>query len=59
MNKCSNCSAINNFVECPNCGMDAPPSCGVCNGSGFVVRDPDIGTDKECWACDGTGLERQ
>lgn len=34
-------------------------SCGVCNGTGFVVRDPDIGTDQECFGCDGSGKEKQ
>jgi len=29
--------------------------CGACCGSGRVVRDPDIGTDQECWVCDGQG----
>lgn len=29
--------------------------CGCCGGSGWMVRDPDIGTDQECFACDGTG----
>lgn len=29
--------------------------CGCCDGSGWVVRDPDIGTDQECYFCDGTG----
>jgi hypothetical protein len=28
-------------------------TCGVCNGSGWVVRDPDIGTDQECFGCNG------
>jgi hypothetical protein len=29
--------------------------CSHCNGSGRMVRDPDIGTDQECFVCDGTG----
>lgn len=29
--------------------------CGCCDGSGRMVRDPDIGTDQECFVCDGTG----
>jgi hypothetical protein len=29
--------------------------CNACHGSGWVVRDPDIGTDQECFVCDGTG----
>jgi hypothetical protein len=28
-------------------------TCGVCGGSGWVVRDPDIGTDQECFGCHG------
>ena len=30
--------------------------CGNCHGSGRMVRDPDIGTDQECFVCDGTGV---
>ena len=26
-------------------------SCGACNGTGWVIRDPDIGTDQECGVC--------
>ncbi|MDR5784105.1 hypothetical protein QCE63_32305 [Caballeronia sp. LZ065] len=29
--------------------------CGNCNGTGRMVRDPDIGMDQECFSCDGTG----
>lgn len=32
-----------------------PEVCGNCNGSGWMVRDPDIGTDQECFVCDGSG----
>lgn len=32
-------------------------TCGLCNGSGFVPRDPDIGTDQECPSCHGSGEE--
>jgi DnaJ-class molecular chaperone len=36
--------------------MDKPKIvCGACNGSGRMPRDPDIGTDQECFVCDGTG----
>jgi DnaJ-class molecular chaperone len=28
--------------------------CSYCNGTGWVVRDPDIGPDQECFVCDGT-----
>lgn len=31
--------------------------CGNCNGSGRMVWDADIGTDQECFACDGTGYD--
>lgn len=27
------------------------PKCGACGGTGWVTRDPDIGTDQECPAC--------
>jgi hypothetical protein len=29
--------------------------CPHCLGSRRMVRDPDIGTDQECFVCDGTG----
>ena len=29
--------------------------CGTCNGSGWVTRDADIGTSRECSVCDGKG----
>lgn len=29
--------------------------CGACLGSGWVPRDADIGTEQECFSCDGTG----
>lgn len=29
--------------------------CGHCCGTGRMVRDPDIGTDQECFVCDGSG----
>lgn len=35
---------------------DLPPECGCCDGSGLMVRDPDIGTDQECFVCDGSGV---
>ena len=34
---------------------EGQPVCGHCFGTGRMVRDPDIGTDQECFACDGTG----
>ena len=33
-----------------------PVVCGACNGSGCMVRDPDIGTDQECFVCKGSGV---
>jgi DnaJ-class molecular chaperone len=35
---------------------DEPVACGACNGSGRMVRDPDIGTDQECFVCEGSGV---
>ena len=29
--------------------------CACCCGTGWVVRDPDIGTDQECFVCEGRG----
>ena len=31
--------------------------CGGCGGSGWVPRDPDIGTDQECFDCNGSGAQ--
>ena len=31
--------------------------CWACHGSGWVVRDPDIGTDQECPSCGGSGID--
>ena len=39
-----NSSDAPKMVPCPHCG-----------GTGWMVRDPDIGTDQECFVCDGTG----
>jgi hypothetical protein len=33
-----------------------PVACRACNGSGRMVRDPDIGTDQECFACEASGV---
>lgn len=30
--------------------------CNHCNGSGRMVRDTDIGTDQECFVCEGVGF---
>lgn len=40
-------------------GLDYEPEqepCGGCGGSGWVSRDPDIGTDQECFVCEGAGV---
>lgn len=29
--------------------------CGACLGTGWVSRDADIGTEQECFSCDGSG----
>jgi len=34
---------------------DKQETCGACAGTGRMVRDPDIGTDQECFVCDGSG----
>ena len=36
-------------------GVEPVVACGNCGGSGRMVRDPDIGTDQECFVCDGSG----
>lgn len=38
-------------------GRKDAQSCGACHGSGWVTRDADIGTDQECFVCDGTGAD--
>jgi RecJ-like exonuclease len=30
-------------------------NCPHCDGTGRMVRDPDIGTDQECFVCEGSG----
>ena len=36
--------------------LGIPNICPTCKGSGWMMRDPDIGTDQECFICDGTGI---
>lgn len=36
--------------------MTNEETCGACNGSRRMPRDPDIGTDQECFVCDGSGV---
>ena len=33
--------------------------CGACHGSGWVVRDADIGTDQECFSCGGSDVDEE
>jgi hypothetical protein len=33
-----------------------PTECNCCYGTGRIVRDPDIGTDQECFCCNGEGV---
>lgn len=40
----------------PAAPTQEPVWCNHCNGSGRMVRDPDIGTDQECFVCDGAGV---
>ena len=42
--------------DCKQCAVEEPVACGNCNGSGRMVRDPDIGTDQECFVCEGSGF---
>lgn len=39
----------------PAAVVGEPVACGNCGGTGWMVRDPDIGTDQECFVCDGSG----
>jgi hypothetical protein len=45
-----------NTVKAALKAKNEPVMCGACNGSGHMVRDPDIGTDQECFACEGSGV---
>jgi hypothetical protein len=36
------------YQECEAEYQKNQPVCGSCNGTGWMVRDPDIGTDQEC-----------
>lgn len=36
--------------------MTNEETCGACNGSRRMPRDPDIGTDQECFVCDGSAV---
>ena len=66
------CQTFRHFVTepCAECNCVAPVTaikealaqdeqepCGGCGGSGWVPRDPDIGTDQECFDCNGSGAQ--
>jgi hypothetical protein len=44
----------NREVEAVEPAVVEPEPCEACMGTGRMVRDPDIGTDQECFVCDGT-----
>lgn len=46
------CDAIDALKELDKTEQEP---CGGCGGSGWVTRDPDIGTDQECFVCGGSG----
>lgn len=52
--------ALNLALACITGTGDAekaePVACNHCLGTGQMVRDPDIGTDQECFVCDGSGF---
>lgn len=63
---CAKCGCIWRPADVPTTGVERITTrgkadswwagkCGICNGTGRVVRDPDIGTDQECCGCNGTG----
>ena len=44
--------------DCPDeAAQPAQEPCGGCGGSGWISRDPDIGTDQECFVCNGSGTQ--
>jgi hypothetical protein len=45
-----------NTVKAALKAKNEPVVCRACNGSGRMVRDPDIGTDQECFVCEGSGV---
>lgn len=44
------------YTTPPAAAVQEPVWCNHCNGSGRMVRDPDIGTDQECFVCNGAGV---
>ncbi len=60
LGKASFSSAMDKFsaLECLDeieLALAGEAKCGHCGGTGRMVRDPDIGTDQECFVCDGSG----
>lgn len=47
---------INDLRQALEVEQDEPVACGHCCGTGRMVRDPDIGTDQECFVCGGSGF---
>ena len=45
------------LVEKAKKNVSTQEQCNACLGTGRMVRDPDIGTDQECFVCDGSGYE--
>lgn len=39
----------------PQIASTSASACGACQGSGWVSRDADIGTEQECFSCGGSG----
>ena len=54
---CSILTEAEKLVEKAKNNAPAQEQCNACLGTGRMVRDPDIGTDQECFVCDGSGYE--
>lgn len=53
---CTDCAKTHECViEAKQAKVAPQEDCPQCLGSGRMVRDADIGTDQECFACDATG----
>jgi len=51
--------AFINASHQPAPAPEAPAECGACHGSGWMVRDADIGTEQECSSCDSSGQSEE
>lgn len=49
------CKAFAPTYDIPLFARRHERDCNHCNGSGRMVRDQDIGTDQECFVCEGEG----